>query len=238
MSKDNNIPESIKLGESEYTPEQLNELVGYGQKYQEFEKKYDTNPEKAWSAYGKMSNEVKDLRDKAGRLETVESELAVIKAQKPANTEGDYSTGQVAEAQAALKKLGGVTKEDIPALLKEHGFVKKEDVEQEFEIRRIVKEFENLEGKYKGDDGRPKFDRDEMVTFMTRTKMQDPEMAYRARFSDELSEFKAQRILEEKYPQIKTSTDGAVDKKPKVDPVTSENINKRVMEVMFPDAFN
>lgn len=237
MSEDTNTAEAIKLGDNEYTPEQLNELVGYGQKYQEFEKKYDTDPEKAWSAYGKMSNEVKDLRDKAGKVGELEAELKGIKSQKPANSEGDYTPSQVVEAQAALKKLGGVTKEDIPSLLKEYGFVKKGDMDKEFETRRIVGEFENLSGKYNGEDGRPKFDRDEMIAFMTRTNMQDPEMAYRARFSDELSEFKAQRIIEEKYPQIKTSNKGAADKKPTVDPVNDENISKRLMEVMYPNAF-
>lgn len=236
MSDENNIPESIKLGETEYTPEQLNELVGYGQKYKEFETKYDTNPEKAWSAYGKMSNEVSGLREKATKAEKLEAELADIKSQKPAKDE-DYTPGQVLEAQQALKKLGGVTKEDIPALLKEHGFVKKEDVEQEFETRKLVDKFGKLSQSYDGKDGRPRFDQDEMVAYMRRTNITDPEIAYKAKFQEELAEFRAQKIAEEKYPQLKTLNKGAGDKQPKVDPVTRDNINQKLMEVMYPDSF-
>jgi DNA repair ATPase RecN len=55
--------EKIKLGEVEYEPKELESYVEKGKRLDEFAKKYNTYPDKAWSAYGKTTQENKALKE-------------------------------------------------------------------------------------------------------------------------------------------------------------------------------
>lgn len=229
------MPEDIiKLGEHEYTQEELNELVGYGSKYKEFQEKFDTDPEKAWRSYGQVTQELKDYKSKAARLDEVEKELRTIKNQSPQGRDGAYSEEQIRAAKAELKKLDVVTKEDMADLLKEYGFVKADEVgrkvDQTLATRDLVKQFDELEGKYDGKDGRPKFDKETMVSYMERNGLSDPEKAYNLKFQEELAEYRAQKIIEAKYPQMVTGTKGGGKKEPQRITVTKDNMKQLLQE--------
>lgn len=230
--------DKLILGEKQYTQDELNQLVEFGNKYQDFKSKYDTDPEKAWSAYGKMSNEVTGLREKAKEAETLRAEIEELK-KNPSNVNqsGELTAEAKREAKEAARKLDILTKDDIDDILKERGYVKKDDIDNAFTSRKIISEFDELSKKYNGSDGLPKFDQDEMVAYMERTRISDPEMAYRMKFSKEVDEYNAQKLLEAKYPQLVTSKAGAEDKKPKKDPVTRDNMADKLKAVMFPDSF-
>lgn len=228
----------ITLGEKEYSQEELSKLVDYGNKYQEFEKEYDTDPKKAWSAYGKMSNEIGELREKGKEADKLKVELEELKS-KPGNTNsaGELTPEAIREAKAAARKLDILTKDDIDDILKERGYVKQSDVDNSFASREGVAKFKELEGKHDGSDGLPKFDQDDMLSYMERNRVSDPEMAYRMKNADKLAEYRAEEIMKEKYPSIVTSKAGADDKKPKADPVTKDNLSEKLMEKLYPQSF-
>lgn len=234
MADNDNVDDLITLGDQKYTQDQLNEMVGLANKYNEFKTKYDTDPDKAWSAYGKVTQENKILKEQAARATELENKLAELEARKSTQADGELTESQIQEARRAAQKLGILTTDQIDKLMEDRGFVKKSDVDQAFTSRRIMGEFEELQKKYDGKDGLPKFDQDEMVAFMERTRMTDPAMAYKARFSEEIAENRAQKILEAKYPQLVTTKAGGEDKAPKKTPVTKENMKDRLAEIFNP----
>jgi hypothetical protein len=230
--------QKVSVGDKEYSLDELNELVGYGNKYQEFKEKYDTDPDKAWSAYGRVTQQNKELSAKAEEAEQLRAEIEKLKSNsRNVTDDGDLTPEAKAQAKAAARKLDLLTKDDIADVLNEMGYVKKNDIDNAFTSRKIMSQFEDLQDKFTGKDGRPKFDQDEMVAYMERTRMTDPELAYKTKYADELAEFRAQRIIEEKYPQLVTSRKGAEDKKPKVPAITSENLAERIREKLYPGTF-
>lgn len=224
----------IKLDDKEYTVEELQELVGYGQKYQEFSKKFDTDPEKAWRSYGKVTSENAELREKTQKLENLEKELEQIKSQQRPNTQGEYTDEQIKEAKKALRAVGAVTKEDLADALQEFGFVKAEDVDNkvksEFATKELSAKFEDLGKRLDGKDGRPKFDEDEILSYMERNRISDPEKAYKMKHEEALSEWRAEKIIAEKYPQIVTGGKTSTKKEPDPVKVTKDNMKDLLKE--------
>jgi len=228
----------IVVGDKKYSQEELNRMVGLGEKYQGFQEKYDTDPDKAWSAYGKVTQENKDLRAKAEEAEELRKQIAILK-NNPNNTNasGELTAEAKAQAKKAARDLDILTKDDIDDILKERGYVKKDDIDNAFTSRRIMSEFEELGKKYDGKDGRPKFDQDEMVAYMERTRITDPNIAYKTKYAEELATFNAEEIVRRKYPQLVTTKAGADDKNPKPTPVTKENLQQRLLEKLNPGIY-
>ncbi len=74
--------------------------------------------------------------------------------------------------------------EQVKSTLKQYGFVSQDEVRQEVrrvqEDIRVEQELSQLETRYDGKDGRPKFDRQRVLEFAINRNIADPEVAYKA----------------------------------------------------------
>lgn len=80
--------------------------------------------------------------------------------------------------------------EQVKQTLKQYGFVSEEDVKKELQKLRedsaLEQRLTRLEGSYSGKDGRPKFDRNDVVQFAIDNQIADPEAAYKIMHEKEL----------------------------------------------------
>src|SRR3990167_1493761 len=91
--------DKIKVGEEEYTQEELSKLVGLGKIGVEAEEKYNTKIDKIWPEFTKKTQAEKDYL----------TEIEELKAKQPKEKVemGDLTPEQIEEAKAQLEKLLG-----------------------------------------------------------------------------------------------------------------------------------
>lgn len=72
----------------------------------------------------------------------------------------------------------------VKEVLKQYGFVSKDEVEAEInrlkEDQALEQTLSSLEKRYSGKDGRPKFNRQQVVEYALNRQIADPEVAYKA----------------------------------------------------------
>lgn len=82
------------------------------------------------------------------------------------------------------QKQADPQEEQVKQTLKQYGFVSQDEVNQTVQrIQQDIRtdqELSRLEGKYNGKDGRPKFDRRQVLQFAIQRNIADPEVAYKS----------------------------------------------------------
>lgn len=208
---------SIKLGDKEYTQEELQEAVGARQMVRDLEEKWDTKIDKVYPKFTQTST----------RLKEVEDELNTYKqrdTQKVALQDGDVSDEAKRDARSAAKKLGILTKDDLAEL----GYVSKADFKNFYaEQRESERLLENMNGMAKeidGKDGRPPFKTTEILEYMAENRLTNPEVAYRLLHEDKLYAWKEIHIAEAKKPGLVTDTSSSIGSKaPETVKITKAN---------------
>jgi regulator of replication initiation timing len=203
----------IKIGEVEYESKELEELVGKGKRLDEFAKKYNTDPDKAWSAYGKTTQENKELKLELDRLREQ------VKFQSGAQAE--LTQDQIQAAKDQLKNLGVVTREGLDQWYQERR-----------SGERLLDECKSYEEEISGDDGRPKFVTNDILTHMAETGMKNPLKAYKDKFEKELDAWKESELNKEKGSVLPTLTTTTA-KQPKTVPVTKDNLGQLIREQLY-----
>jgi hypothetical protein len=204
----------IKVGEEEYTQEELSRLVGLGKIGLEAEEKFNTKIDKVWPEYTKSQNEIK-------RLKQLEEEYETIRQNKSAEPEDVEKAYQ--EAREAARKLGLITVDDFRDL-----YYKEEAAKD------LVSRGRELEKTFDGSDGRPKFDVEDMFNYMAQNHIQDPELAYKIRFESELDSWKETQLAKGKKPGLTTNTQSAAGTKapPNVKP-NRDNLDELIREQLY-----
>lgn len=103
--------------------------------------------------------------------------------------------------------------EQAKAYLKNLGFVSKEDVDKELRQReedsRVEAELSRLEKEWTGKDGRPKFDRKEVINYCIKNGISIPEVGFKVLKEQELMNYHIQQAIA-KSKGIKTEvSDGS-----------------------------
>lgn len=88
------------------------------------------------------------------------------------------------EVKQVLKQLGYVTKEEVEAELKRE----REDAQLNLELSR-------LESRYNGKDGLPKFDRQKVIDYAIQNGITNPEAAYRQLHFDKIVDWNVKNAL-------------------------------------------
>ena len=135
--------EMIKIGEQEYKPEELQEMVGFAGKVKEFEKKSGTDFDGLTSSWGKRGEEIGKLK----------AELEEAKKPKEEPTQEELIMDKV---QEQARKLGIITKSDLEEMLESKLSMREQG-------RDLLKTCDKLEKKIDGKDGRPAFKTEEML---------------------------------------------------------------------------
>lgn len=105
----------------------------------------------------------REVNEKAKRAEELEQRIKELES-KTAPREVDPQKEQIKEA--------------LKPILDELGYVSKEALERDKEDEFVKSELTRLENKYDGKDGRPKFDKNEVVKFAMSKRIGDLETAY------------------------------------------------------------
>lgn len=135
--------------------------------------------------------------------------------------EVNEKAGRVPELEQRIKELEGrieptksdpqkeQIKEALKPILDELGYVSKEQLDRDEEDKFVKSELTRLEDRYNGKDGRPKFDRNEVVKFAMSKKIGDLETAYEKLHFQELINWHVKETIA-KSRGIKTeSSDGS-----------------------------
>jgi hypothetical protein len=207
--------EKIKIGEAEYDPKEVESYIEKGKKVDEYTKKYNTDFDKAWSSYGKTTQENKALKE----------ELEQVKSQAQARQEvqtGDLTEAQIQQAREQAKKIGIVTQGDLDTWYTSRRAAEK-----------LLEDCNALQEEVNGEDGRPKFTTEEMLQHMQETGIKNPMKAYKDKYETELDNWKQSELNKEKGSSLPTLNTGGGAKQPKSIPVTKENIGQLVREQLW-----
>ena len=209
--------EKIKLGEIEYDPKELEELVQKGKKVDEYSKRYNTDFDKAWSSYGKTTQENKTLKEE---LEKIKSSAT---AHQQIQNNGELTDEQIQQAREQARKIGIVTSGDL-----ESWYTQRRSAE------RLLEECSKLESETTGEDGRPKFNTEEILQHMQETGIKSPFKAYKDKYEKELEVWKDSELNQAKGINMPTlSPTGQGNKTPANIKVTKDNIGSLVSEALF-----
>jgi len=212
-------PSTLKIGEKEYTQEEVESMISRAQQVDELEKKYNTKVDNVWPEYGRSQNRNKEL----------EAELEALKAQasqpKPV---GELDEASIAEAREQAKKLGIVT-EDVFAEFMNKNF--KQLYTQERQAERMIDDGKQFEKEIDGKDGRPKFVLEDILEFMVETGRKDLMGAYKEKYEKELDVWRLEQLKKDKgQPFITQDVNLNPDKQPSPIKPSDENIYKLVEE--------
>jgi len=211
-------PEKIKLGEKEYSQDELNKLVGLGEKAAELEDKWNTKIDKLYPDYTKKSQELAEYKrreeEKAAEAEK-EVQAKVSEGQQLSPDE------QAKMIKQELKKYGVVTADEI------YQFVANYDAAKELNtnIGEIIDEAKEA--------GKPTTTREELLDYMNESGIKNPEAAYKLKFEDELKEWEKKQLDTLKRPGLVTEgSSSAGSKEPMPVKVTKENLGELLKQAM------
>ncbi len=198
-----------EIGDKKYTLEELQALIGDGEAKREYETKYNTNFDSAWSAYGKAQNENKQLKEE---LEKVRSAPVETPKSEP-------------NLDEIFNQKGVVTKDQIDRMLDEK-------LTSREQVQSITKKFGQLGKEIDGSDGRPKFDNDEIMGFMQENNILDPEQAYKLKHLDELANWKAEQLSKKPGFAPTNTTETATNKTPAAISYNRDNVDAALREAL------
>lgn len=217
QTTENTEVEKIKIGEEEFTQDQLSKYVGLGKLAEEAETKYNTKIDRVWPEYSRAQNELKELR-------TYKEEQERLKNETPEVPEDEA----VKQAREAARKVGLVTDDDFEQKLSKSF---RQFFLQERAAEKLLEESQGLEKKYSGEDGRPKFDTNDILNYMQETGIRDPEKAYKVKNETVLDRWKEEQLRKSRRPGLVTqSSTIAGGKTPAPVKVTKENLDQLVRE--------
>jgi len=211
-------PEKVKIGEKEYSQEDLAKLVGYGEKAVELEGKWNTKIDKLYPEYTKSRQELADIRK--------QQEEGVKKAQEEISQKAQEGQQLSPEEQdklieTELEKRGVVTQKNVYQYVA--NFVAAQELNKEIDV---------LNSEAEG-DGKPKVSRDELLDYMDESGVKNPRDAYELKFKQELKEWEAKQVQSLKKPGLMTETSStAGSKEPLPQKVTKDNISELLNQAL------
>lgn len=210
--------EKIKLGEAEYTQDELNELVELGGR-----------AKKIQEDHGDLDRFVSEFGRKSQEIGTYKKELEELRA-KIEDQKADSPTGELNEFQkeAAKKQisslLGG---EPVTMASLDQWYVSRRAAE------KLLEDCNSQEAKIDGSDGRPKFKTSEILQHMTETGIKVPLKAYKDKYEKELDAWKEKELAKEKGTPSFTSERRVDNKEPSQVKPNKDNLSKLVAESLY-----
>lgn len=213
------VDQKIKLGEEEFSTDQLQKYVSLGKLAEEAETKYNTKIDRVWPEYSKAQNELKQLRQEKETW-----------GQKEVKDIDEDQEEVVRRAKQNARKIGIVTDENFDELMDKKF---QERYQSQRSAEKLLDTMKDLEKNYNGSDGRPKFELQEVIGFMQEKGVTDPELAYKWKYEKELDAWKEEQFSKSRkggYTTLSSSTAGA--KMPPSVKITKDNLNQLVSEAM------
>lgn len=206
-------PSKIKLGETEFTEDELTDLVGKAKKIKEFEEKQGQSWDEVAKSWGKRGERIGTLKKE---LEEVKSKLDSIPKTEEQLTKEERET----KIRQELNRFGVVTKEELENYYKEQRG-KERVVSRTNKVIRQAKR-----------DGYPETTPEQLIKFMADpANPNNPEVAYKIMFEKEIDRIKSEKLESLRKKGMTTTTKnnaGAKDFTPQK--ITKENLRSTLKE--------
>lgn len=207
-----NQPETVKLGDKEYSQEDLQALVGLGEIAREAEQKYKTKIDRVWPEYTKSRQQLSEYEKELQDLRT--------KTQQQPNQQPAQQTVQLTAEQRAqaIQQLDDLLKES-KYLDERTRAISREERAAEQLISDIGVVVTNAET-----EGKPVANTEEVLNFMAETGIRNPQLAYEVMFRDDLKKIEEDKLLSlREKGMVTTSQSTAGAKNPNVQPPRTRN---------------
>ena len=210
--------EKIKLGEKEYSQDELNKLVGLGEKAAELEDKWNTKIDKLYPEYTKKSQKLSELEPKLAEYEQKLQERIEQKQETGVQLTPEEQALQIKQE---LKKYDVVTKDDI------YQFIANFDA-----VKELNRDIDGILNEAK-DTGKPVSTREDFLKYMDENGVKNPKAAYKLMFEDELKDWETKQVNSLKMPGLETErTSNAGGKEPAPVKVTKENLSEMLKQAL------
>lgn len=168
--------EKIKVGEKEYSQEELSHLVGLGEVGAELESKWNTKIDRLYPEFTKATQEREDYRKKVEEYETSRTKAKVAAGEELSPEEAQK------QALAEAEKLGLVHAGNVYQFV--DAYLQARDMKEEAEA--IITEAEET--------GKPKTTTQELFAYMDQTGIKNVGLAYKSKFENELDAWKQKQL--------------------------------------------
>lgn len=207
--------DTIKLGDKEYSQDDLSRLVGLGEIAQEAEEKFKTKIDRVWPEYTKATQANSDLKRQIADLEARQTQTTV---QPEANTSFELTQEQKDLARRQLSDLG----------FGEDNY--RRIVREELAAKDLLGDINAVIGNAR-EDGQPETTPQDLLAHMQETGIKNPTKAYKDMFEEQLDALKEKKLESIKPSNMVTTTAStAGGKSPQPVKVTKANIQQLVQE--------
>ncbi len=206
-------PEKIKVGDDEYSQDELDRLISLGKIGVEAEEKYKTKIDRVWPEYTKSRQELKELKESMEKAE-------IEKVEKTGEPLTDEQMKK--QVQAEARKHGLLTREDATQFVTD--LLKGRDLLED--VGLAVGEAQEKYGI--------KTDKESLLEHMRETGIRNPEKALKDMFEEQIDKWKEKELGKKKGSGLvteKTSTAGG--KTPKETKPTKETLSKHISEALY-----
>lgn len=214
--------EVIKIGDKEYSQSDLQSLVGLGEMAREVETRYNTKLDRVYPEYTKSTQKIKQYEQEL-------EELRQANARQTQNTDSEITESTIREARDAARKLGIVTQEDFEERMSK-GF-RSQYLEQR-QAEKLLDDMSRLEEQIDGTDGRPRFNKEDVLEYMRDSGVRNPMDAYELKYKRQTDEWRANQIIKSKQTGFYTTDTSSGDKQPPKVEINSGNLRQLIGEVM------
>lgn len=208
-------PEKVKIGEKEYTQEELSKLVGLGEIGREAEEKYNVKLDKVWPNLQSTINEKKTLEQEIENLKQA-------KVKEKIDENAPLTPEEIAkQARVEAKNLGLISVDDV-----------NEYIDRRMEAREVREDTQAVVTEAEEKFG-IKTDEEAILNHMVETGIRNPEKAFKDLYEEKIDAWKEQQLDKIKKPGMVTdSTSTAGAKEPESKPVTKDNFFARMDAVL------
>jgi hypothetical protein len=206
----------IKLGDREFTQDELSGLVGLGEKAKELEDKWNTKIDRLYPEYTKKTQQVSELESQFKALEEEKKRIEDERLQEKANSEDKLSPeDQQRLIKQELSKYGVITKDEVNNYIANF-----------MAGKELLSDIDNIIEDAR-DDGKPRVSREELLGYMEDNGIKNPTSAYKLMFEQELRDWEIKQIGKLKRPGLETEQSStAGGKTPAPVKVTKQNIQE------------
>ena len=209
-------PTTIKVGEKEYTQEELSRKVGLGELADELESKWNTKIDRLYPEFTKSTQELSELR----KYKEGQEQLA---------TEAKAKKGEELTPEEAKKRA--ISEADNLGLV--HSGNVNQFIGSYLAARDLIDDTEAVV-EQNASEGKPKASVQDLIDYMNETGIKNPQVAYKAKFDKEIDDWKIVQLARVKANGMQTlDSSNAGSKQTEIPKITNLDSLRDAMRARF-----
>ncbi len=221
-------PIPVKVGEKEYSQEELSKIVGLGETAFEYETKWNRPIKDFYPDYTQKSQklaefEKRELEEKVVREKVdEEAKQKELDEKAKANQLSPEEMRLIAQKQA--RELGIVTKDEFSAEVNKA-------VASALSAKQLVDDVQSVIGDAE-EKGQPKTNVADVLKYMDEYGVKSPEKAYKLMFESEIDQWKEEKLkgIQPKGMDTQTGSTAGAKYEPPAKPITRDNLAQVIRE--------